>query len=152
MQFQITHKIHLGQLILQSAQYAYPYIIKLIYVGEKQQKNIIYNFPKRKVDGVKHTIVSQHYVVEVYDEFVPPGSTAVLRCHIPGFMEEYVSVMAWREEPTGKIIQPSASLDKMFTKYQMIKFVDFYEMCFLPESVARVAAIVGDHRCHTPRH
>ncbi|GFX05115.1 hypothetical protein TNCV_4460601 [Trichonephila clavipes] len=55
MQFQITHKIHLGQLILQSAQYAYPYIIKLIYVGKKQQKNIIYNFPKRKVDGVKHT-------------------------------------------------------------------------------------------------
>ncbi|GFT94632.1 fatty acid synthase [Trichonephila clavipes] len=51
----ITHKIHLGQLILQSAQYAYPYIIKLIYMGEKQQKNIIYNFPKRKVDGVKHT-------------------------------------------------------------------------------------------------
>ncbi|GFV17009.1 hypothetical protein TNCV_2475761, partial [Trichonephila clavipes] len=51
----ITHKIHLGQLILQSAQYAYPYIIKLIYMGEKQKKNIIYNFPKRKVDGVKHT-------------------------------------------------------------------------------------------------
>ncbi|GFY25523.1 retrovirus-related Pol polyprotein from transposon TNT 1-94 [Trichonephila clavipes] len=51
----ITHKIHLGELILQSAQYAYPYIIKLIYMGEKQQKNIIYNFPKRKVDGVKHT-------------------------------------------------------------------------------------------------
>ncbi|GFV45733.1 hypothetical protein TNCV_1388831 [Trichonephila clavipes] len=24
-------------------------------MGEKQQKNIIYNFPKRKVDGVKHT-------------------------------------------------------------------------------------------------
>ncbi|GIY68724.1 hypothetical protein CEXT_764761 [Caerostris extrusa] len=47
-------------------------------------------------------LVSQHYVVEVYDEFVPPGSTAVLRCHIPGFMEEYVNVMAWKEEPTGK--------------------------------------------------
>ncbi|GFX66378.1 uncharacterized protein TNCV_343521 [Trichonephila clavipes] len=55
MQFQITHKIHLGQLILQSVQYAYPYIVKLIYVGGKQQENIIYNFPKRKADGVKHT-------------------------------------------------------------------------------------------------
>ncbi|GFT72498.1 piggyBac transposable element-derived protein 4 [Trichonephila clavipes] len=29
---------------------------------------------------------------------------------------------------------------------------DFCEVWFLPESVARVAAIAGDHRCHTPRH
>ncbi|GFV48004.1 hypothetical protein TNCV_4150901 [Trichonephila clavipes] len=34
-------------------------------------------------------------------------------------------------------------------KYQMIKFIDFCEVWFLPESVARVAAIVGDHRCHS---
>ncbi|GFX88213.1 hypothetical protein TNCV_3407561 [Trichonephila clavipes] len=42
--------------------------------------------------------------------------------------------------------------DNMFTKYQMIKFIDFCEVSFLPESVARVAAINGDHRYHTPRH
>ncbi|GFV68778.1 hypothetical protein TNCV_694461 [Trichonephila clavipes] len=42
--------------------------------------------------------------------------------------------------------------DDMLTKYQMIKFIDFCEVWFLPESVARVATIVGDHRCHTPRH
>ena len=40
----------------------------------------------------------------------------------------------------------------MLTKYQMIKFIDFCEVWFLPKSVATVAAIVGDHRCHTPRH
>ncbi|GFX00805.1 uncharacterized protein TNCV_4577721 [Trichonephila clavipes] len=40
----------------------------------------------------------------------------------------------------------------MLTKYQLIKFIDFCEVWFLPESVARVAAIVGDQRCHTPRH
>ncbi|GFS66491.1 uncharacterized protein TNCV_3857131 [Trichonephila clavipes] len=27
---------------------------------------------------------------------------------------------------------------------------DFCEVRFLPESLARVASIVGDHRCHTP--
>ncbi|UYV82279.1 hypothetical protein LAZ67_21001563 [Cordylochernes scorpioides] len=43
-------------------------------------------------------------------------------------------------------------LYNMLTKYQMIKFIDFCEVWFLPESVARVAPIVGDHRCHTPRH
>ncbi|GFW17873.1 uncharacterized protein TNCV_1134731 [Trichonephila clavipes] len=31
----------------------------------------------------------------------------------------------------------------------MIKFIDFCEVWFLPESVAGEAAIVGDHRCHT---
>ncbi|GFV29273.1 hypothetical protein TNCV_4603051 [Trichonephila clavipes] len=39
----------------------------------------------------------------------------------------------------------------MLTKYQMIEFIDFCEVWYLPESVARVAAIVGDHHCHTPR-
>ncbi|GFW04529.1 hypothetical protein TNCV_878981 [Trichonephila clavipes] len=43
-------------------------------------------------------------------------------------------------------------MDNMLTKYQMIKFIDFCEVWFLPESVSRVAAIVGYHRCHTPRH
>ncbi|GFW76008.1 hypothetical protein TNCV_351931 [Trichonephila clavipes] len=43
-------------------------------------------------------------------------------------------------------------LDNMLTKYQMIKFIDFCEVGFLPESVARVATIVGDHGSHTPRH
>ncbi|GFW46806.1 uncharacterized protein TNCV_2981621 [Trichonephila clavipes] len=33
----------------------------------------------------------------------------------------------------------------------MIKFTDFCEVWFLPESVARVAAIVRDYRCHTPQ-
>ncbi|GFV60952.1 hypothetical protein TNCV_925661 [Trichonephila clavipes] len=42
--------------------------------------------------------------------------------------------------------------DNMLTKYQMIKFIDFCEVWFLPESVARVATIVGDHRCHKPQH
>ncbi|GFX79083.1 uncharacterized protein TNCV_3913681 [Trichonephila clavipes] len=34
----------------------------------------------------------------------------------------------------------------------MIKVIDFCEVWFQPESVVRVAAIVGDHHCHTPRH
>ncbi|KAG8193109.1 hypothetical protein JTE90_013867 [Oedothorax gibbosus] len=55
-------------------------------------------------------VVNQQYVIEVYDEFVPPGSTAVLRCHIPGFIEDFVTVTSWREEITGKVIQPSTSI------------------------------------------
>ncbi|GFW04742.1 hypothetical protein TNCV_4879781 [Trichonephila clavipes] len=43
-------------------------------------------------------------------------------------------------------------VNSMLTKYQMIKFIDFCEVWFLPESVASVAAIDGDHRSHTPRY
>lgn len=60
-------------------------------------------------------VVNQHYIVEVYDEFVTAGSTAVLRCHVPNFIEEYVSVLTWREEPTGKTIQPSNNLGMYLT-------------------------------------
>ncbi|GFW40806.1 hypothetical protein TNCV_4368541 [Trichonephila clavipes] len=41
------------------------------------------------------------------------------------------------------------------TRYRLQPSVQahhFCEMWFLPKSVARVAAIVGDHLCHTPRH
>ncbi|GFX24077.1 transposable element Tcb1 transposase [Trichonephila clavipes] len=48
--------------------------------------------------------------------------------------------------------QLSSATDNMLTKYQMIKFIDFCEVWFLLESVARVAAIVGGHRSHTLRH
>ncbi|GFW04688.1 hypothetical protein TNCV_3897401 [Trichonephila clavipes] len=54
-----------------------------------------------------------------------------------------LSVVVWRG---------CSDSDNMLIKYQMIKFIDFCEVSFLPESVARVAAIVGDHRCHSPRH
>ncbi|GFU53671.1 hypothetical protein TNCV_1470751 [Trichonephila clavipes] len=41
-------------------------------------------------------------------------------------------------------------VDNMLTKYQMIKFIDFCEVWFLPESVARVVTIIGYYHCHTP--
>ncbi|GFV26274.1 hypothetical protein TNCV_1990161 [Trichonephila clavipes] len=51
----------------------------------------------------------------------------------------------------GKELRRSSSNLKPYThpgcvvqRYQMIKFIDFCEVWFLPESVARVAAIVGE--------
>lgn len=51
-------------------------------------------------------VVQQHYVVEVYDEFVIVGNTAVLRCHIPGFIKDFVEVVSWIQDST-TIIQTS---------------------------------------------
>ncbi|GFV76984.1 hypothetical protein TNCV_690541 [Trichonephila clavipes] len=58
----------------------------------------------------------------------------------------------FHSNPWSETSWESSMTDNMLTKYQMIKFIDFCEVWSLPESVARVAAIVGDPRCHTPRH
>ncbi|GFX59160.1 hypothetical protein TNCV_936751 [Trichonephila clavipes] len=64
------------------------------------------------------------------------------------------------EDPSVELLMHATSLRvqrppigrDMRTKYQMIKFIDFCEVWFLPESVVRVAAIARDPSCHTPRH
>ncbi|XP_067127158.1 cell adhesion molecule Dscam1-like isoform X1 [Centruroides vittatus] len=40
-------------------------------------------------------VVKQYYEVKVYDEFVIRGNTAVIRCHIPSFVKDYVTVIGW---------------------------------------------------------
>lgn len=50
------------------------------------------------------TVVEQRFVIEVYDEFVPSGSTAILRCHIPAFMRDLLDIVAWLEGSTNYIL------------------------------------------------
>ncbi|XP_071549821.1 cell adhesion molecule Dscam1-like [Panulirus ornatus] len=40
-------------------------------------------------------VVRQYYEVQVYDEFVISGNTAVIKCHVPSFVRDYVSVTSW---------------------------------------------------------
>ncbi|CAL4079327.1 unnamed protein product, partial [Meganyctiphanes norvegica] len=40
-------------------------------------------------------VVRQYYEVQVYDEFVISGNTAVLKCHVPSFVRDYVAVTSW---------------------------------------------------------
>ncbi|KAG0426676.1 hypothetical protein HPB47_026236 [Ixodes persulcatus] len=60
-----------------------------------------------------HGVVRQNYAAEAYDEFVISGNTAVMRCQVPAFVSDYVTVTSWIEEPTGNVIKqasPSAQL------------------------------------------
>lgn len=54
-------------------------------------------------------VVRQNYAAEVYDEFVISGNTAVMRCQVPGFVTDYVTVTSWIEEPTGNVIKSPSS-------------------------------------------
>ncbi|XP_055924448.1 cell adhesion molecule Dscam2-like [Argiope bruennichi] len=40
-------------------------------------------------------VIKQQFDPQVYDDFVVRGNTAVLRCHLPTFVREYVSVDSW---------------------------------------------------------
>lgn len=40
-------------------------------------------------------VVPQQYKAQVYDEFVVKGNTAVLRCHVPTFVRDYVIFESW---------------------------------------------------------
>lgn len=40
-------------------------------------------------------VVNQLYTVNVMDESVLQGNTAILKCHIPSFVADYVFVSGW---------------------------------------------------------
>ncbi|XP_049955421.1 Down syndrome cell adhesion molecule-like protein Dscam2 [Schistocerca serialis cubense] len=53
---------------------------------------------------VRAAVMKQYYEVQVYDEFVMVGNTAVLRCHVPSFVRDYVIVTSWLRGSTDRIV------------------------------------------------
>lgn len=49
------------------------------------------------------TVVSHSYSVNVMDEHVLKGNTAILKCHIPSFVSDFVFVDAWIDDDDGGI-------------------------------------------------
>jgi hypothetical protein len=50
--------------------------------------------------GVSFAVVKQKYDVQVHDEYVIAGNTAVLKCKIPNYVTEYVMVTSWVQDET----------------------------------------------------
>ncbi|GIY89731.1 ig-like domain-containing protein [Caerostris darwini] len=75
-------------------------------------------------------LVKQKFNPQVYDDFVVRGNTAVLRCLLPTFVREYVSVDSWirndgyilKMADTRKTI-PSTSKRKILISWQKINAV-----------------------------
>ncbi|XP_061930163.1 cell adhesion molecule Dscam2 isoform X15 [Apis cerana] len=60
-------------------------------------------------DGQSY-VVGQRYAVNVMDEHVLRGNAAIIKCHIPSFVAEFVEVDSWIEDETTEIY-PSADYD-----------------------------------------
>lgn len=48
-------------------------------------------------------VVGQRYAVNVMDEHVLRGNAAIIKCHIPSFVAEFVEVDSWIEDETTDI-------------------------------------------------
>ena len=60
-------------------------------------------------------MVVGEYEVQVYDKFVMYGNTGVLKCSVPPYVQEYVSVTSWLHDSAFNIY-PSLHGGKIFTK------------------------------------
>ncbi|KAJ8895518.1 hypothetical protein PR048_000854 [Dryococelus australis] len=56
-------------------------------------------------------VVAQRYDVNVMDEHVLRGNTAIIKCHIPSFVADYVFVSSWVENEETEIFLDNSSSD-----------------------------------------
>ncbi|KAH8350088.1 hypothetical protein KR067_006012, partial [Drosophila pandora] len=54
------------------------------------------------------------YAVQVHDEYVMTGNTAVLKCQVPSYMSEFVMVTAWVQD-TGMHLYPNTDIGGKYT-------------------------------------
>lgn len=74
-------------------------------------------------------VVNQLYEAQVYDDFVIKSNSAVMKCHIPSFVMDYVSVISWVTEDSTTIDLPIESGIKLSPLY--LFFVDTWNFTLL---------------------
>lgn len=67
-------------------------------------------------------VVNQKYTVQVHDEYVMVGNTALLKCQVPTYMSEIVMVTAWVQD-TGMHLYPNTDIGG---KYIVLANGDLY--------------------------
>ncbi|XP_076350073.1 cell adhesion molecule Dscam1-like isoform X2 [Tachypleus tridentatus] len=55
-------------------------------------------------------VIYQQFKVQVYDGYATRGNTGILRCHIPNYVRDYVTVTSWSRDD-GHMIFPAESYD-----------------------------------------
>ena len=56
------------------------------------------------------SVVSQTYQTQLLDEYVIVGNDALLRCTIPSYVSDFVSVVGWVDDGGGSYLPASAGL------------------------------------------
>uniref|UniRef100_A0A182M8Q5 Ig-like domain-containing protein n=1 Tax=Anopheles culicifacies TaxID=139723 RepID=A0A182M8Q5_9DIPT len=67
-------------------------------------------------------VVNQKYNIQVHDEYVMSGNTAVLKCQVPSYIQDYVVVTAWVQD-SGVHLYPNTDIGG---KYIVLSNGDLY--------------------------
>lgn len=59
-------------------------------------------------------MVNQEYNVQIHDEYVMAGNTALLKCQVPSYMSDFVMVTAWVQD-TGMHLYPNTDIGGKYT-------------------------------------
>lgn len=72
---------------------------KLVIACTISKMNIIYWVAEYHVLCIKFTpVVSQSYTANVWEEHVIRGNSALMKCNLPAFVGDFVTVSAWFQD------------------------------------------------------
>lgn len=79
-------------IIIHSFFFLYSYGVHLhIYFWSEHSKHCVLVI----INNTITTVVHQSFKLQVYDEFVIKENMAIMRCHIPSIVRDYVRIVAW---------------------------------------------------------
>ncbi|OWR53910.1 Dscam [Danaus plexippus plexippus] len=98
-------------------------------------------------------VVSQAYDVKFWEEYVLRGNAAILKCQIPSFVSEYVSVSSWiiSEDEIEKEIKLDESTDLVVSQAYAVNLMEEYVLrgnaaivkCHIPSFVSEYVTVVS---------
>lgn len=79
------------------------------------------------------SVVSHPHSVNVMDEHVLKGNSAILKCHIPSFVSDFVVIDAWIDEETGEEFRYDAGgqLGTDISFGSDLAFSIFFSICYI---------------------
>lgn len=73
----------------------------------------------------KSIVVNQQYDPEVQNPAAFIGSNVLMKCNIPTFVKDYVSVISWLQEPSFNIY-PATESGKYGSLWLILPIYDYY--------------------------
>ncbi|GBP44660.1 Hemicentin-2 [Eumeta japonica] len=112
------------------------------------------HFPTDEYGRSANLLVQQAYESEVNNEYVIRGNAAILKCSIPSFVADFVSVVSWQDDAGATYAADPQKQDAVVTQYYEAEVVSEYVIrgnaavikCNIPSFVAdfvKVEAWVG---------
>ena len=79
------------------------------------------------------SVVSQDYATRVNDFDVILGNSAIMKCEIPSFVADFVSVINWSDNNGGEFYFSQNTMGKKKSREELKHFLESWGTTFLPD-------------------